>query len=295
MLTIGYFGDGPWAHNTLRRLLKDETITVTFISVRYDKRDPVLISMAEEHGIPLEIHSDINSDECIDRIRRYNADLFVSMSFNQIFKARMINLPRLKTINCHAGMLPFYRGRNILNWALINDEKEFGITVHYMDEGIDTGDIILQKKYPVTDDDDYGTLLERAYTGCPDVLCDAIRLIQEGNVHPIKQDTIDKVGTYCGMRRPGDVMIRWDSSSREIFNFIRAVCRPGPMASSMLNGKEIRINKVREIRGATPYINTPGQILGKTEEGFYVKTRDTFVEIVEYIYDGKIKVGDRLK
>jgi methionyl-tRNA formyltransferase len=65
------------------------------------------------------------------------------MSFNQIFKSEIINLPRLKTINCHAGKLPFYRSRNILNWVLINDEKEFGITVHYVDEGIDTGDIIL--------------------------------------------------------------------------------------------------------------------------------------------------------
>ena len=77
------------------------------------------------------------------------------MSFDQIFKEEIINIPPLKIINCHAGKLPFYRGRNILNWALINDEKEFGITVHYVDFGIDTGDSILQKNYEITDDDDY--------------------------------------------------------------------------------------------------------------------------------------------
>ncbi|MDR1522244.1 MAG: hypothetical protein LBS28_05280 [Streptococcaceae bacterium] len=85
----------------------------------------------------------MNSKEVINLLKKYNADLFISMSFNQIFKSEIINLPRLKTINCHAGKLPFYRSRNILNWVLINDEKEFGITVHYVDEGIDTGDIIL--------------------------------------------------------------------------------------------------------------------------------------------------------
>ena len=64
-----------------------------------------------------------------------------------------LNLPKLKTINCHAGKLPFYRGRNILNWALINDEKKFGITVHYVDEKIDCGDIILQRIFKITDKD----------------------------------------------------------------------------------------------------------------------------------------------
>ena len=73
------------------------------------------------------------------------------MSFNQIFRKDIINLTPIGIINCHAGKLPFYRGRNILNWVLINDEKEFGITVHFVDEGIDTGDIILQKTFPITD------------------------------------------------------------------------------------------------------------------------------------------------
>ena len=81
-----------------------------------------------------------------------------------------MSLPKLKTINCHAGKLPFYRGRDILNWVLINDEKEFGITVHYMDEGIDTGDIILQRTFPITDEDSYKTLLERSYDECANIL-----------------------------------------------------------------------------------------------------------------------------
>lgn len=294
MMKIGYFGDGPWAHQAFGRLIKDETIEIKFVTVRYDKRDPELVALAEAAHIPVEIHQNINSDEFLDRIAKYEVDLFVSMSFNQIFKTRTINYPPLKTINCHAGKLPFYRGRNILNWALINDEKEFGITVHYVDEGIDTGDIILQRTYPITDEDDYGTLLDTAYTGCAEVLYDAVKAVQAGTAQRVRQDAIDPVGMYCGMRGPGDETIDWNAGSREIFNFVRAICRPGPMAASRLNGKEIKINRVREVKGAHRYINTPGQILGKTEHGFYVKTGDTFIEVTEYQYEGKIRTGDRM-
>ncbi|NDO68840.1 methionyl-tRNA formyltransferase [Schaedlerella arabinosiphila] len=295
VISIGYFGDGPWAHETFKRLIVDKSIKIKFVSLRFDKRDPVLISMAEKNKIPLEISKNINSDEFIERMKSYDVDLFVSMSFNQIFKSEIMNLPKFKTINCHAGKLPYYRGRNILNWALINDEKEFGITVHFMDEGIDTGDIILQKSYPITDDDDYGTLLERAYTGCADILYEAIKQIQSGEVKLIKQDTIDRVGMYCGRRQAGDEVINWASTSREIFNFVRALCEPGPMACSALDEEVIRINRVKMIENAKPYINIPGQIIGKTEQGFYVKTKDTFVEVTDYHYKGKIRVGDRMK
>lgn len=294
-MRIGYFADGPWAHKAFERIIADPSIEIVFMTVRYDKRDAVLLKLADEKGIPVELSNNINSQEFIDRIIKYRADLFVSMSFNQIFKEKMINLPQYKTINCHAGKLPFYRGRNILNWALINDETEFGITAHYMDEGIDTGDIIVQETYPITDDDDYGTLLVRAYDGCADVLYRAIKLIQDDEVKRIRQHDIDPVGTYCGMRQPGDEIIDWNQGSRDIFNFIRALCAPGPQALSWINGKPISINKARMIPGSHVYKNTVGQVIGKTNDGFLIKTADTMLEILEYTYEGKVRVGDRLQ
>ena len=294
MLKIGYFGDGPWAHEAFKRLVSDKTLKICFVTVRFDNRDPELIKLAEEEAIPIELSKNINSDEFLECIANYEVDLFVSMSFNQIFKERTINYPPLTTINCHAGKLPFYRGRNILNWALINDEKEFGITVHYVDVGIDTGDIILQRTYPISDDDNYATLLELAYVECAEILYDAIKQIQNGSVTRTKQSSIDSVGMYCGMRTLGDEVIDWNSTSRELFNFVRAICKPGPMATSSLNGLPIFVNKVKQIPGARSYIGKPGQILGKTENGFFVKTKDSFVEVTEYEYEGRIKVGDRM-
>lgn len=294
-MKIGYMGDGPWAHTAFNRIVADSTIEIKFVMVRYDKQDNILMDLARTKGIPIELSRDINSEEFISKVKEYDVDLLVSMSFNQIFKKELINLPKYKTINCHAGKLPFYRGRNILNWVLINDEKEFGITVHYVDEGIDTGDIILQDVYPITDEDNYCSLLERAYEGCGEILYRAIKLIQSHEVKVVRQSDIDAVGMYCGMRLPGDEIIDWNQSSRYIFNFIRALSSPGPGARSWINGEEIIINKARMVDGAHSYINIPGQVIGKTEKGILIKTKDTMLEVVEYSYSRKLKMGDRLK
>ncbi len=293
-MKIGYFADGMWAYKTLKKLIDDDSIEVVFITVRYEKQDEMLLELASDNDIPIELSNNINSQEFINNIKKYYADLFVSMSFDQIFKSEIINLPQYKTINCHAGKLPFYRGRNILNWVLINDEKEFGITVHYIDEGIDTGDIILQDVYPITEQDDYGTLLIRAYDGCAELLYKAIKTIQYSEVKSIRQSDIDSFGMYCGKRQKGDEIIDWSQSSRDIFNFIRALCIPGPQAISWIKGKKIFINKARMVYEACKYKNIPGQVIGKTMNGFLIKTGDTVLEIIEYSYSGKITVGDRL-
>ena len=156
-------------------------------------------------------------------------------------------------INCHAGWLPYYRGRNILNWALINDENEFGITVHYVDDGIDTGDVILQRCYPITDIDDYASLLRRAYIYCADVLLDVLDLFLRKQVTSWKQNSVDEFGLYCSIRKPGDEIINWNTTSREIFNFVRALTKPGPCARTQLRESEVKIMKLTYLPDAPVY------------------------------------------
>ncbi len=291
-IKIGYFADGPWSHETFKLLKADESIVIEFIVPRTDTKDQTLKNLAKDNSIDYLHGVKINSEEFLKKVRSYNCDLFVSMSFNQIFRTEIINIPALKTINCHAGKLPFYRGRNILNWVLINDEQEFGITVHYIDEGIDTGDIILQRVYPITDEDNYSTLLETAYKECAVILHESIKLIQTEKVKRIKQSEIHSVGFYCGQRKEGDEIINWKQSSRDIFNFVRSICIPGPTARTQCEGSDIKINKVNFIKNAPIYKGIPGQVLSKTKEGFLIKTLDSFVEVAGF--DGKLKVGNRL-
>jgi len=291
--TIGYFADGPWGHHALKLLLSDASLQVQFIVPRKDTKDEVLKGMAREHGIDYLEGVNLNSATFFETATGYACDLFVSMSYNQIFRPRITNLPPQGTINCHAGKLPFYRGRNILNWVLINDEREFGITVHYIDEGIDTGDIILQEVFPITDEDTYRTLLEVAHTECGNLLYKAIKMIQSGEVIPQPQAGIHPVGFYCGIRGEGDEIIRWNQTSRELFNFIRAVCYPGPVARTFINGNEIKVGKARLIPGAPAYKGIPGQVVGKTENGFVVKTQDSTIEIQDVEAPCILKIGDR--
>ena len=292
---IGYFADGPWSHKAFELLIQDEEIEISFIVPRTDTQDDTLKIFAEKYEIDYLHPIKVNSEEFIEKAKSYNCDIFVSMSFNQIFREQIINLPKFNTINCHAGKLPFYRGRNVLNWALINDEKEFGITVHFVDEGIDTGDIILQQTYPITDKDSYGTLLEIAYDECAKVLYKATKQIQKGSFKRVKQKTIHPVGFYCGRRAVGDEVIDWNTSSREIFNFVRALSYPGPLATTYVENTVVKINQVRLIKDAPAYRNIPGQILSKTNDGFLVKTKDSFVEILEVDNEAKVRVGARFK
>jgi methionyl-tRNA formyltransferase len=292
-LSIGYFADGPWSHETLGRLLSDKSIEIKFICARHDKPDETLKSAAKVNGIDFFTHPKVNSIEFFNKVAGYGCDLFVSMSFNQIFKNNLINLPPLKIINCHAGKLPFYRGRNVLNWVLINDENEFGITVHFIDEGIDTGDIILQKTFKIDDTDDYQTLLSTAYKECSSILYDSIKLVQTGNVPTFKQSNIDAVGSYCVTRVKGDENLDWNQTSRDIFNFVRSICRPGPQASTTLNGESFKVNRVELVVNANNYKGIPGSVVGIEPTSFIVKTADNLIRVTEWDGCKLPKIGDR--
>lgn len=293
-LKIGYLADGPWAHLAFEKIIENKEIEICFIVPRTDTKDNTLKEFSEKYNIDYLFPIRINSEEFIETLKKYECDLLVSMSFNQIFRKEILDIPKKGVINCHAGKLPFYRGRNVLNWVLINDEKEFGITVHFVDEGIDTGDIINQKTYPITDQDNYKSLLELAYLECANILYESLLLIKENKHKRINQSTIHPVGFYCGRRLDGDENINWDQTSREVFNFIRSICEPGPIATTFINGETVKINYSELITDAVEYVGTAGQILYKLDNGFVVKTKDSSILIKEIYSNINLKVGDKL-
>jgi len=295
-MRIGYFADGPWSHLALKKIAEDDRFNVCFIVPRFDAPDPVLADWARRLGVDFLPLRDVNAPERLAVLERHEADLFVSMSFNQILKKPLLALPRHGSINCHAGALPFYRGRNILNWALINDAKEFGVTVHFIDEGIDTGDIIHQRTAPICDSDTYATLLDRAVVLCADVLHEALVGLATGVIHRRPQATIHPVGFYCGRRIHGDEWIDWNWSSRRIFNFVRAITTPGPCARSMVDGHEVLVRRTALIPNALNYIGTPGEIIGVKDEGIVVKTGDSTILLLDVDGDSEIRfrIGQRL-
>ena len=306
MIKIGYFGDGPWASLALFHIAdKPEQFSVRFITPRYDTQDPKLKEWAQELDVPFLPHSNVNDGAFIETIAAFECDVFVSMSFNQILKIELIETPPMGFINCHAGALPFYRGRNPLNWVLINGEKEFGVTVHYMDEGIDTGDIIKQNMVPIAPNDDYGDLLKKAHNSCADTLIEALLAIEEDSADRIEQKSIHPVGFYCGKRGPGDEWINWSGTTQNIHNFIRGIALPGPGARAMMGEEEVALLESRLIGDAPHYKGTNGEVVGRSDEGVMIKTGDSTLLITKacMIKEGNVtdairprwRIGTRLK
>jgi methionyl-tRNA formyltransferase len=292
--SIGYFADGTWAINTFRKLIKDKEIIIKFICLRYGKTDQKLYKIAKKNKIKTYIFKDVNHYSNIDNIKKANCDLIVSMSYDQIFRNKLIKHYQKSIINCHAGNLPFYRGRNILNWALINDEKEFGVTVHFINKKIDAGDIIIQKKYPITDKDDYSTLLKICNKECPELLYKSIKMIQNKTYNVVKQNQIDLKGSYFRKRGASDENINWKQSSRKIFNFVRAICKPGPIARGFNKKKIIYIHKVKDLKNIYKLENVrSGTIVKILNSKPIVKVMRGYIMITRYSSNFKLSAGMR--
>ncbi len=278
-LTIGYFADGRWAHRALDRIRDTPELEVLFIVGRHAEPDPTLRAYAREMDVPFMTDPDVNRPAFRKTVRDYQADLHVSMSFDQILGRDLIDCAPEGFINCHAGALPFYRGRNVLNWALINGEDRFGVTVHYIEEEIDTGDIIRQRFSEIAPNDDYASLLDTAVELCAETLHEALLQIRNGAVDPTPQEEVHPVGFYCSARGEGDEWIHWRWTSRRIHNFVRGIAPPGPGARTLLGEDRVAFLETRLIDEAPAYVDRPGTVVGRNENGVVVKTGDTTIQV----------------
>lgn len=270
-MRIVLFGDGLWAADTLLRL-REEGHDVAAVVVRVRQGDHELESMAHSLGIPILQPAHVNAPDVVASIQALAADLHLSIAYNQIFGAA-IRATAPWFLNVHAGKLPQYRGRNIINWALINGEHEIGITVHLVDAGIDTGDIILQRTLPIAWTATYGEVLDQVVRMVPALVIDSVSLIASGRAQPRPQGP---GGTYFGGRRDGDEWIDWTRPSVEIYNLIRGISRPAPGARTLLGEDQIVIWRARYELDWPRYRATPGEVVGREPgAGVLVKTGDS--------------------
>lgn len=291
-LKIGFFADGIWGLNALKKLHKDKDFTVCFFTPRFNKQDKALLNLAKKYEIAIIISENINSSHFIQEISHFHCDLLVSMSFNQIFKKDLLRTYPI--INCHAGKLPYYRGKNPINWALINGEKEFGITVHFVDSGIDTGDIILQKSFKIKKKDDYSTLLKIAHAECANLLFQSCKLFVKGKIQTITQESIDKIGSYNHPRKQGDEIIDFSKGTKELFNFIRALNAPDLGALCFLDQKPLYLYESKEMSMPFDERLPNGFILAVSKKSFLLKCKDGVLKITKYRFKGTLKAHSQL-
>jgi len=272
------FGDGAWAANSLMRLQQTQHRVIGVV-VREQPSDTVLWEIARTFGLPILQPQNANAPDFLEMIRSLAPDLNLSISYNQILRRPLLDTARLGCVNFHAGKLPFYRGRNVINWAIINGEREIGLTAHFIDEGIDTGDIIMQRTLPIEWTDTYGDVLSRVVEHLPDLVLETIELIGSNEARPWQQEHLS--ATYFSGRGAGDEWVDWSDTSSNLHNKVRAISRPGPGARTLLGGNVIIIWRAFYDPSWPKYIATPGQVVGRRDEGVLVKTGDSTLLIQE--------------
>lgn len=296
-MRILFFGDGLWATLSLQQLIEDGW-DIAGLVVRLKPTDPTLISLAKKVGLMIYQPERVNETSFLSTINSLKPDLNISVSYDQILYRLIRESSKLGFVNFHAGKLPFYRGRNVVNWAIINGETEIGLTAHYVDNGIDTGDIILQHSIPINWEDQYDQVLERLALAFPGLVLETVRLIADGKAPRIPQAHMP--GTYYTERGEGDEWLDWSNSSRNLYNKIRAITHPGPGARSFLNDQIVIIWKAYYDPIWPAYNATPGQVVSsKRGEGVVIKTGDSTLLIQQIqIKDGieipNWRIGTRL-
>jgi methionyl-tRNA formyltransferase len=274
-----FFGDGAWAANSLARLQQEgHEILAVVVRCRSSSEEPA--KTARSISLPILQPADANSPEFVATLRGFTPQLNLSVSYDQIIRRPLLEAAPLGFVNFHAGKLPTYRGRNVVNWALINGETEIGLTAHFMDEGIDTGDILLQRTLPISWTDTYGDVLSRVVNAFPDLVAETLSILQQGAV--ARRPQAHNAGTYFAGRGPGDEWLDWADTSRNLHNKVRAISRPGPGARTRLGEKTVIIWRAFWDPSWPSYLATPGQVVGRKKgEGVVVKTGDSTLLVME--------------
>ena len=184
--------------------------------------------LALELDIPVYAADDINHPMWVEKIRALAPDFLFSFYYRDIVHKPILAIPRLGCLNLHGSLLPKYRGRAPINWVLVNGERETGVTLHYMTEKADAGDIVCQQAVAIADDDTAATLNTRMVQAAGEMLDQHLPSLQAGTAARTPQDNTQ--ATYFGRRTPADGCIDWNRPCRDIGNLVRAVTRPYPGA-----------------------------------------------------------------
>lgn len=208
--------------------------------VATDKESTEIISFSNNNSIPLFIGNP-RQGKLFSFIRNINCDILLSINYLFLIEKEVINRFQF-SINFHGSLLPKYRGRTPHVWAIINNETETGITAHFIDEGCDTGDILLQKKIFIHEKDTGFSLLEKYSQIYPTVVDEVIEIIESKKIVRIKQD--NSLATVYGKRVANDGRINWDWHRERIRNWVRAQTFPYPGAFTFYENEKIIIDAV---------------------------------------------------
>jgi methionyl-tRNA formyltransferase len=234
-------------------------------------------------NLPVLQPASLKDEQFRQQLEELKPDLIVVVAF-RILPSSIYTIPKHGSINVHASLLPKYRGAAPINWAIMNGEKETGVTTFFLQDKVDTGNIILQSKTPIGNEETYGELYERLSIIGADALIETVRKIETGAARPLQQD--ESLASPAPKIFKDDCLISWNRPAEKIFNFIRGLS-PQPAAFTFLNSKSIKILKVRVIPEKPASLPAEIEIQNKK---LFVSASDHFLEILELQPEGKKKM-----
>ena len=263
---IVFLGTPAFAVPTLQALQRSQH-DVALVVTQPDRRkgrgrkrlpSPVKVA-AESFSYPIIQPNKLHTPETLEHLAAVKADFFVVVAYGQILTQATLDIPLQGAINVHASLLPKYRGAAPIQWALINDEIETGITTIMMNKTLDGGDILLSATTPISPADDAGSLHERLSALGATVLIDTLEKWREGTLVHVPQNTAQV--SYAPMLKKRDGKIRWDLGAKELVAFIRGMT-PWPAAYTYHQDRQLKILKAKALSATT--LEAPGTVA----EGF---------------------------
>ncbi|GAQ95398.1 methionyl-tRNA formyltransferase [Thermodesulfovibrio aggregans] len=282
---IIFFGTPEFAVPSLKALIeRDEKILLVITQPDKPKGRGKNIQPSEvkkialEYGLSLAQPEKIRDENFIEMLKRLNPEFAVVVAYGKILPKEILEIPKYGCINLHASLLPKYRGAAPIQWALINGEKTTGVTTMLIDEGLDTGPVLLQKEVQIEDEDNAQTLSERLSRVGAELIVETIEKMRKGEIEPKPQKGEP---SYAPPLKKEDGKINWSSSARQIFNLIRGTY-PWPCAYSFLKNERVKIIKAEVIEG----VATPGMIV-KAKNELVVGTGSGLLRILLIQPEGK--------
>ena len=246
---------------------------------------PPVKELALKYDIPVYQPVKARDEEFVKVLKDLNPDLIVVVAFGQILPKSILDIPKFGCVNVHVSLLPKYRGAAPINWVIINGEEKTGVTTMYMDEGLDTGDMILTSEFALDDEITAGELHDIMKEEGAKVLKETIDLIEKGEAPRIKQNHDEF--TYAPMMSKSLGQIDYSKSAKDIHNLVRGV-NPWPSAYTTYDNQTMKVWKTKVLRETSD--KEPGTIISVDKEGIKVSTKDNVILIKEIQMPGKKRV-----
>ncbi|MEY4480738.1 MAG: methionyl-tRNA formyltransferase [Bacillota bacterium] len=299
-IRVLFMGTPDFSVASLETLLTDARIEVIGVVTQPDRpkgrkmvlTPPPVKAAAVAHGIPVYQPDKLRAAESVEQLVALQPDLIVTAAYGQILPLSILELPRLGCINVHASLLPEYRGGAPIHRSIIDGKLETGVTIMYMAEGLDTGDMISKVVVPITATDNTGTLHDKLSVAGATLLHETLASLISGTVQAIPQD--NDLATYAPNISRSDERIDWSKSSEALYNQVRGL-NPWPVAFTTWQDANFKVWEA-QVGSISEYSNIdqdalPGTVVAMDASGVHVRTGNGLLILTEVQPAGKKRMA----